>query len=157
MPQRFSHTAPSTPSSCQGGQGAAVAASAACASAWGIKAAALHHPANATLPWGNVGLNISVPVAGFTTSGDPSNPETEALMAVVTARPAAFRNEVGWSHLEPLLWPPCENPLLATYTAAWFKVFLNNETSGEYYDLVFGPGPDSLCRHALMKGCWTDE
>ena len=77
-------------------------------------------------------------------------------MAANTFRPAVYRYEVGWSHLEPVLFSPApENPLLATYTAAFFKVFLNGESSGEYYDLVFGPGADALCRHAPMVECYA--
>ena len=53
-----------------------------------------------------------------------------------------------------MLVPPIENPLLATYTAAWFKVTLNGDT-GFYHDLIFGSGPDSLCKHANMSGCYA--
>jgi pimeloyl-ACP methyl ester carboxylesterase len=137
-----------------GGQGAAMAASKACAEAWGVGAAVLLHPASGNVPGGNIGSNMSVPVAGFTSSGDPAFPGTLDYMEAFqgTALPSALRNEVGWSHLEPLLWPPCENPLLATYTAAWLKVHLQKDR-GEYYDLIYGTGPDSLCRHAQMVNC----
>ena len=35
------------------------------------------------------------------------------------------------------------------------QVFLNGETAGVYYDLVFGGGPDSLCNHAPMVECYA--
>lgn len=143
-----------------GGQATALAAGSACAKAWDIRAAALHHPAAGTVPWGNVGSNISVPVAAFTSSGDSIWPETAGIMAAFNASaaaralPSAYKDLTGWSHLEPVLAPPIENPLLATFTAAWFKVFLNND-SGAYHDLVFGDGPDSFCRHAPMTACYV--
>ena len=110
-----------------GGQGTGVAASAACTEKWNIKAAALHHPAYGYTKDGNIGENFSIPVIAFTSSGDPLWPETKAMMDSNTVLPAAFRNEVGWSHEEPngrpdvgMAW---ENPRLATFTASWFQVF----------------------------------
>ena len=139
-----------------GGQGAAMAGGAACTKQWGVKTVVLHHPAKGDVPWGNIGSNISVPVAAFTTSGDAIWPETVAIMDAFWARgdqqPYAYRDEAGWSHLEPVLWPPIENPFLATFTAAWLKVWLNGDR-GEYYDLVFGSAADSMCGHAEMVNC----
>jgi hypothetical protein len=139
-----------------GGQGAAQAAGGDCPKRWGVKTAVLHHPANCAVPGGNIGTNMTIPVAGFTSSGDSIWHETEAVMQAFAQAggglPSAYRYEVGWSHLEPVLWPPFENPLLATFTAAWLKVFLGGDR-GEYYDLVFGSGPDSLCKHAPMVNC----
>ena len=60
----------------------------------------------------------------------------------------------GYSHLEPLLAPPVENPLLATYTAFWFKVFLNGDR-GEFYEAIFGDGAGSLCGSEPMTECYT--
>jgi hypothetical protein len=72
--------------------------------------------------------------------------------------PAAYRDEVGWSHEEPNGRPDkgqgWENPYLATFTAAWFQVFLNGDT-GEYYDLIFSNESTSLCNHAEMVECWV--
>jgi dienelactone hydrolase len=141
-----------------GGQAAAVAAGAACTEQWGIKAAVLHHPATGDIPGGNVGSNMSVPVAGFTSSGDKTGCEasTEQIMAAARVRPAAYRDLVGWSHLEPVLWPPAiENPLLATMTAAWFNVFLKGDT-GYWYNMVFGNSSDSLCTYAPMVICYAE-
>ena len=44
----------------------------------------------------------------------------------------------------------------ATFTAAWFKIFLANDT-GVYRDLIFGTGPDSLCKHAQMENCYVNQ
>lgn len=142
-----------------GGQAATIAASAACTARWGIKAAVLHHPASGATPAGNVGVNISVPVIGMTSDGDSIWPETQAIMAAFNGSsaaaqlPSAYRDLAGWSHLEPVLAPPIENPLLATYTAAWFKVFLNGDR-GTWYDFIFGSGPDALCNYANMTACY---
>ena len=136
-----------------GGQGAAMAGGAACAAQWGVKTVVLHHPASGDVPGGNIGSNISLPVAAFTTSGDAIWPDTNGIMAAFYARKDgqayAYRDEVGWSHLEPVLWPPIENPFLATYTAAWLKVFLNGDR-GQYWDLIFSDQGDSMCEHAAM-------
>ena len=152
-----------------GGQATALSSSGACAAAWDIRAAALHHPANCNVSAagasggavvGNVGANVSVHVAAFTSSGDPIFPETFQAMAAfdasaqAAALPSALMDATGWSHLEPVLVPPVENPLLATFTAAWFKVFLNADR-GVFYDMVFGGGPDSFCAHANMTECYT--
>ena len=81
-------------------------------------------------------------------------------MSTNKVRPAAYRNEVGWSHEEPNGRPDkgknWENPYLATFTAAWFQVFLNNDT-GAYYDLIFGDGDTSLCKHAEMVECYVNS
>lgn len=142
-----------------GGQATSLSASPACASRWGVRAAVLHHPYDGSLPGGgNLGVNVSVPVAAFTSSGDPIWPDTQALMAAANASafavPRAYRDLTGSSHLEPVLVPPIENPFLATFTAAWFKVFLVGDR-GFWYDLVFGSGPDSLCNHANMTACYV--
>jgi hypothetical protein len=142
-----------------GGQATTIVSSAPCAEKWNIKAVALHHPAEPETIYGNLGENISVPLIGFTSSGDGIWPDTDAIMKANTFRPSAYRNEVGWSHEEPngrpdkgLQW---ENPYLATFTAAWFQVYLNGDT-GEYYDLIFSDADTSLCKHADMVECHVD-
>jgi dienelactone hydrolase len=145
-----------------GGQATSMSASRACAEKWDIRAAALIHPEIGSLPWGNTGSNISVPVAAFTSSGDnlcpPSTVEQtmRAFNATAQARtlPNVYRNVVGWSHLEPVLGAVFENPLLATYTAAFFKTILNNDR-GAFRDLVFGGGPDDLCQSEKMVNCYV--
>lgn len=57
------------------------------------------------------------------------------------------------SILPQVLTPPIENPLLATYTAAWFKIYINGD-AGEYYNLIYDTAsPDSLCNSAPMANC----
>ena len=122
----------------------------------------LVHPEIGSLPWGNTGANMSVPVAAFTSSGDNLCPPAtcEATMAAFNASaperalPSALRNVQGWSHLEPVLGAVFENPLLATYTAAWFKTMLNNDR-GAFRELVFGAGPDSMCSSEPMVACYA--
>lgn len=144
-----------------GGQGAAQASTGSCPETWGVKTAVLHHPAKGDIPSGNIGANVTVPLFGMTSSGDSIAYETRDYMAAFNHSsqggrvPSAYREASGWSHLEPMLWPPdIENPLLATYTAAWLKVFLNKDR-GVYYDLIFGTGPDSLCQSENMTACYV--
>jgi hypothetical protein len=141
-----------------GGQASTLASSSACVKQYDIRASVLHHPANGQLPYGNIGVNISIPTAAFTSSGDSIWPETSAIINALKSTnptfPIAYRDVTGWSHLEPVLIPPIENPLLATFTAAWFKIFLEND-KGYWPDLVFGTGPDSLCKYANMTECYT--
>lgn len=146
-----------------GAQAAAIAASPACAKAHDIRAVALHHNANGNVTGGaggNVGANISVPLAAFTSSGDAIWHETVELVGAFNASararalPFALRDVTGYSHLEPLLAPPVENPRLATFTAAWFKVMLNGDR-GEFWDAIFGAGAGSLCASENMTECYT--
>ena len=56
-----------------------------------------------------------------------------------------------------MLVPPIENPFLATFTAAWFKIYLGGDT-GEFYDMIYNPNnvsKDTLCNHAAMEDCRT--
>jgi hypothetical protein len=97
-----------------------------------------------------------VPFAGFTSTGDntcDSKLCKDTYDAVPSTTPKIYRNLVGSSHLEPVLVPPIENPYLATYTAAWFKIYLGGESSGEYYDLIYGNDETSLCHSAEMEEC----
>jgi dienelactone hydrolase len=147
-----------------GGQASTISASAACAERWGIRAAALIHPEIGTLPWGNTGANMSVPVAMFTSTGDnlcPASTAVETMQAFNASvqgqtLPSAYRNAQGWSHLEPVLGAVFENPLLATYTAAWFKVFLNGDRE-VFFNMIFGGPADatSLCNSEAMAGCYA--
>ena len=147
-----------------GGQASTVSAGAACAAQWGIRAAALIHPASGNLPGGsNSGAGMSVPTAAFTSTGDHlcSPASVAATMRAFNASaagqtlPSLYRNVQGWSHLEPVMGVFFENPLLATFTAAWFKVFLNKEQKGLYYNLIFGGSPDSICRAEAMEECYV--
>mmetsp|Transcript_13893 Transcript_13893/g.23027 ORF Transcript_13893/g.23027 Transcript_13893/m.23027 type:complete len:323 (-) Transcript_13893:375-1343(-) len=143
-----------------GGQATTVAASAECTQQWNIKAVALHHPAEPETRDGNIGVNISVPAIAFTSSGDSIWPDTKAIMDANPMTPAAYRDEVGWSHEEPNGRPDTgmewENPRLATFTAAWFQVMLNGD-QGFYHDLIFSDKPTSLCQYADMVECYVES
>jgi hypothetical protein len=148
-----------------GGQASTVSAGSGCAAQWDIRAAALIHPASGVLPGGqNSGSGMSVPTAAFTSTGDHlcSPASVAATMQAFNASaagqtlPSLYRNLVGWSHLEPVMGDVFENPLLATYTAAWFKVFLNGQKPGDdYYDLIFSGSPDSICESAAQEECYV--
>ena len=91
--------------------------------------------------------------------GDNIWPESQAYVASLPPAPGfatAYRDEEGWSHLEPVLAPPIENPLLATFTAAWFKIFLAGD-KGEFYDLIFSSNNNSMCGHAAQVECWANS
>ena len=146
-----------------GGQASTLSASAACARQWDIRAAALIHPEIGTLPWGNTGVNVSVPVSTWTSSGDnlcPASTAAETMQAFNSSAqaqtlPSAYRNAQGWSHLEPVLGEVFENPLLARYVAAWFKITLNGDR-GDYWRMIYGPpGGDTLCGSENMVDCYA--
>jgi dienelactone hydrolase len=140
-----------------GGQAGVIAANPACTSRYNISAVVLHHPASAVVVNTNFNMakNISVPTALFTSSGDGIWPDSEAIKNATTYRPFAYRNEQGWSHLEPVLLPPIENPLLATFTAAWFKIYVAGDDS--WRAAIYGSGPGSLCGEAPQVECWAEE
>jgi hypothetical protein len=139
-----------------GGQAGVIAASERCTRAHNITAVVLHHPFTAFTAGGvNLALNMSVPTAVFTSSGDSIWPDSQSIANTTGVRPLAYRNEVGWSHLEPVLLPPIENPLLATFTAAWFKLYLAGDES--WRDAVYGTGQGSLCGEAPQVECWARE
>jgi len=135
-----------------GGQATALSSHFACTEKWNIKAAALHHSANGDTPIGNLGVNISVPLAAFGSTGDAScTAETKAMFEQSTAYPKIFRNEKGFSHLEPMTLN--YNPPIATMTAAWFKVHLKGDES-DYYNLIFDESAStSFCNYAEMEEC----
>jgi len=140
-----------------GGQSTASAATKACTQAYDIRAAVLHHAASGDTKYGNTGSNVSVPTASFTSTGDSIWKETRDIYeAIPKGIKTVYRNQIGFSHLEPVLWPPVENPFLATFTAAWFQIYLNGDT-GEYYDLIYGNASSSLCHYAEMKECHVDK
>lgn len=138
-----------------GGQATSLSAHFACTEKYNIKAAALHHSANGATSLGNLGVNVSVPLAGFGSSGDAGcTAETREIYESSPVFPKVFRNEVGWSHLEPLSVPLIAkyNPPIGLMTAAWFKIHLSGDT-GEYHDLIYGDASDSLCKYAEMTEC----
>ena len=147
-----------------GGQAAALASGAGCSKKWDIRAAALHHPASGDIgAAGNIGFNISVPFAAFTTSGDGIWPETRDIYFNSSSTPRVYRDQVGFSHMEPLKLPAVKwyNPWLATMTAAWFKLYLGGDSSSQWHSMIYNSSdPLSLCNYAGPKGmanCETVE
>jgi len=134
-----------------GGQATTLSAHTACTEKYNIKVAALHHSANGDTPLGNLGVNVSVPIAGFGSTGDAGcTQETRDIWANSPVHPKIFRNEKGFSHLEPMSLN--YNPPIATMTAAWFKVHLNGD-DGEYHDLIYGNSQEAFCNYAEMEEC----
>merc|ERR1711904_329798 len=134
-----------------GGQATSISSHFACTKEYDIKVAALHHSANGDTPIGNLGVNVSVPLAGFGSSGDAGcTKETRDIFSSSTLYPKVFRNEKGFSHLEPMTLN--YNPPIATMTAAWFKIHLKGD-KGEYHDLIYGDSSESLCKYAEMEEC----
>jgi len=142
-----------------GGQSTTLSSHFACTKEYDIRVAALHHSANGQTKIGNLGVNVSVPIATFGSSGDAGcTAETREIYESSTVYPKIFRNEVGWSHLEPMSLPIISkfNPPIGLMTAAWFKIHLSGDT-GKYHDLIYGDASDSLCKYAEMKECIVEE
>jgi len=142
-----------------GGQSTSLSSHFACTEKYDIRVAALHHSANGATSIGNIGVNVSVPLAALGSSGDAGcTAETRDIYESSTVYPKYFRNEVGWSHLEPLSVPLIAkyNPPIGLMTAAWFKIHLSGD-KGVYHDLIFGDAADSLCKYADMKECMVEE
>lgn len=142
-----------------GGQATTLSSHFACTEKYDIWVAALHHSADGATKIGNLGVNVSVPLAALGSSGDAGcTAETREIYESSTVYPKYFRNEVGWSHLEPLSVPLIAkyNPPIGLMTAAWFKIHLSGDT-GVYHELIFGDASDSLCKYAEMKECMVEE
>jgi hypothetical protein len=142
-----------------GGQATSLSSHPACTAKWGIKAAVLHHSANGDVKGlGNIGVNVSVPLGAFTSSGDGIWKETRDIYENSPVKPKVYRDQTGFSHLEPVLAPPVENPMLATFTAAWFKVYLGGDPHGRFHSMIYNASnPSSLCNYADMTECETKE
>jgi len=133
-----------------GGQATAWTAHENCTSQWGIKTAAIHHGV-----WGTTNEKIGVPVIAMGGTKDQSiTVKTKDVFTKSPIYPKAFRDIVGGPHTEPNLVP---NPLLATYTAAWFKTTLGVDEDNKFHDMIFGNNEDSLCNSQEMNECIVDE
>jgi len=142
-----------------GGQATTTSAHKDCAAKWDIKAAVLHHSAPCGVKGlGNAGINITtVPLAAYTSSGDTCcEQSTKDIYEASPVRPKVYRDISGSSHLEPVLAPPIENPYLATFTAAWFDIYLKGD-KGQAHDLIYCSSDASLCKYQKMKECETKE
>jgi hypothetical protein len=146
-----------------GGQSTAYAAGSKCTDEWDIRAAALHHPADGTngASGRNIGENITVPLAAFTSTGDhicDASLARAIYSATPSSTPRLYRNVIGSSHLEPVLLPPIESPYLAYFTAAWFSIHVGQSTGragpgSTAYEAIYGTGPSSVCGYAKMADC----
>jgi hypothetical protein len=145
-----------------GGQSTAVAAGKSCTDEWDIRAAVIHHAASGVdgASGRNVGINITVPTASFTSTGDGCCEQStyDIFASMPTAPPRLYRDVQGSSHLEPVLVPPIESPYLATFTAAWFNVFIGQavgkaEPGSDAYEAIYGTGEGSVCGYAPMANC----
>jgi dienelactone hydrolase len=133
-----------------GGQATAWTAHENCTSQWGIKTAAIQHGV-----WGTTNEEIGVPVIAMGGTSDASiTIKTKDVFTKSPTYPKVFRDIVGGPHTEPNLIP---NPLLATYTAAWFKYTLDLDQDGKYHDMIFGDNEDSLCNFQEMNECILEE
>lgn len=142
-----------------GGQATSLSAHYACAEKYNIKVAALHHSADGQTAIGNLGVNVSVPIAAFGSTGDAGcTAETKAIYEASPVYPKLFRNQVGLSHLEPLSVPLLTKyqPAIGLMTAAWFKIHMAGD-KGAYHDLIYGGAVDSLCKYADMSECHVDD
>lgn len=145
-----------------GGQATTLAAGAGCAKQWDIRAAAIHHAAYGGLAGGagNIGVNVSVPLAAFTTSGDGCcEASTFDIYTNATVKAKVYRDQVGFSHMEPLKIPIIHNilnwynPWLAPMTVAWFKIYLEQDPTGIFHSMIYNSSdPASLCNYAGPSG-----
>jgi hypothetical protein len=137
-----------------GGQATAWAAHENCTSRWNIKAAAIHHGV-----YGTTNDKNGIPIAGYGSTGDASiSMKTKDVFTKSPILPKMWRYIVGSSHLEPVLLPPAENPLLATYTVAWFKVILNRDPESYWHGMIFDTSdPNYICNSQKMEECVIDQ
>jgi hypothetical protein len=128
--------------------GQATARSAVHAAAYNIKAAILLHPFSEVFE--DLGKDIHIPLAGFTGTEDNCCGEAATRKYYDLAPgPKTLANMVGARHTEPNL----PNSEWGVYMAAFFKVWIEND-SGEYYDLIYNrANPDSLCTYHEMQTC----
>lgn len=145
-----------------GGQSTAYAAGEACTKMWDIRAAVIHHAASGVngMSGLNIGENITVPTAFFTSTGDDCCEQStyDIYAATSSTTPRLYRDVVGSSHLEPVLVPPIESPFLATFTAGWFDVIIGQSAGragpgSDAYEGIYGHGPESVCKYAQMANC----
>jgi len=127
-----------------GGQATLFSASYSNASQHDIKTAVLHHPYTHEFP------AATVPFIVFT--GDEDTLATPKEMAgpifnTSGANPIrGYVNKHGVNHDEPDITG--YNPLLAQFSAAWYKLHLENKTTEHginFEAMIYGTGKDSLC------------
>jgi dienelactone hydrolase len=118
-----------------------------------VKAAAMHHAYTHSYP-----AITSVPFAVFTGTLDTTAPPSMAEQ-IYNAKGAfgtrALVNKKGANHHEP---STDYNVKLATFTVAWFKLFVDGTPSAggvDFHAQIYGTGADSLCGggDGAMKEC----
>lgn len=142
-----------------GGQATTWAAHDDCAARWNVKAAVNHHGAGGKIGKEQAAVNITkTPFAAYTSSGDGCC-ETPTVVDYDNAQvaPKVLRDAVGLSHLEPVLEPGLGyNPKLATYTAAFMKIYLAKDTEdvGTFHDMIFNEASEQhICKSQEMARC----
>jgi hypothetical protein len=131
-----------------GGQATLFSSSAGNASAYNVKAAVLHHPYTHSFP------PPQIPFIVFTGTTDTTAPADTMAQPIFdapgAASPRGFVNKVGAGHHEPDITSlsPEGVGLLAQYSAAWFKVYLEETPQAfglDFFSMLFGTDPGSLC------------
>jgi len=138
-----------------GGQ-ATMKSSSALGAGHGIKAAVMHHAYTHTYD------APVVPFLAFTGAADviATPPQTQRFYNLKDANPIkGYVSKTSATHFEPNSVGATD---LATYSAAWFKVFLDEtpQSGGvDFHDMIFGNGPDSLCHggDGEMEHCSTHD
>jgi len=118
---------------------------------YNVKCAIIHHPAP-----NNGGQNIQVPMAAYTGTNDGCCGEDTTLNIWdrSTVYPKVYANMEGAFHTEPNLIR-CRWTL---YTAAWAKVYLNDDPDGIYHSYIYdSTNPESLCNGYEMESCLLYE
>ena len=142
-----------------GGQAALFGSSFLNATKYNIKAVVLHHPYSYELP------SPQVPFIGFTGTLDflapPKMVET-IYHNSYNEKHRGFINKKGATHVEPLCFSKhCpKSIIIARYTAAWFKLYLEDikvENVYNYQNLIYGTSnvTRSLCGggYGKMESC----
>jgi len=132
-----------------GGQATLFSSSGNNASDHDIRASVLHHAFSHTFP------EPTVPTLVFTGEADTvTPPDTMGIpmhdAALTAGVPTGLVDKTLVNHHEPDIL--CEDRngirLLAQFTAAWFKVYLDLTPQAygfDFADMLFGTGPDSMC------------
>mmetsp|Transcript_41214 Transcript_41214/g.53157 ORF Transcript_41214/g.53157 Transcript_41214/m.53157 type:complete len:306 (+) Transcript_41214:13-930(+) len=115
---------------------------------YNIKAAVMHHPYTHSFP------SPQVPYIVFTGTADTTAPATTMAQPIFEVQDGSSSrgivNKIGADHHEPdcLDLDPQGVKTLASYSAAWFKVYLDQtpQANGiDYYDMLFGSDSASVC------------
>jgi dienelactone hydrolase len=132
-----------------------------CAARWNIKAAVNHHGAGGKIgrKGGEGAVNITkTPFAAYTSSGDGCCEQPTVVdYDNAPVKPKVLRDLTGFSHLEPVLEPGLGyNPNLATYTAAFMKIYLapDAEDFGTFHDMIYNEDSENhICKSQEMTRC----